>query len=97
MHNIMLGKIIIIFGVLFKKNEEINVVIIIKESSIKNIYNNISKNLVFLLSFIYEKISVKNPPRSVPRTNDIRASGPTLKKAKEKSVPKQSDLDKRYI
>lgn len=48
----MLGKIIIIFGVLFKKNEEINVVIIIQESSIKNIYNKSSKNLVFLLNFI---------------------------------------------
>ena len=35
-----------------QKNEEINVVIIIKDSSIKNIYNKSSKNLVFLLSFI---------------------------------------------
>ena len=46
----MLGKIIIIFGVLFKKNEEINVVIIIKESSIKNIYN---KNVYFMEVFYF--------------------------------------------
>ena len=40
---------------------------------------------------------MKNPPRSVPKINDINALVPTLKKEKEKSVPKQRDLDKRYI
>lgn len=67
------------------------------DSSIKNIYNKISKNFVFLFNLILEKIYTKNIPKRVPRKNDIKALVPTLKNEKEKSVPKTSDLDKRYI
>lgn len=93
----ILGKIINNFGVLFKKKDDINVVMIMHDSSKKNIYSKISKNFVFLFNLILEKIYTKNIPKRVPRKNDIKAFVPTLKNEKEKSVPKASDLDKRYI